>query len=64
MGVYRNRAGHYCEQWDEQHGFTGDHTFIPTPICEVDIKIDDELCGLLANAQRLLGLLEGSCRYI
>ena len=40
------------------------YTFEPTPICKIEIKPDEELLCLLANTQREIGLLEGSCRYI
>jgi Fic family protein len=62
--MFFERAGHYIRQWDESVSIHDYHTFIPTPICDIDIKPDDELIALLSGAQKLLGLLEGSCRHI
>jgi Fic family protein len=64
INVFYDRAGHYTKYWDEAFSTHDFYTFNPTPVCEINIKTDDELCGLLSNAQRLLGLLEGTSRYI
>jgi len=62
--MFSNRAGSHIRCQDETFSKYDYYTFSPTPICEISIKFDDELCSLLSNAQRLLGLLEGSCRHI
>jgi len=59
-----DRAGFHTRRRNESFSKHDYYTFSPTPICEINIKMDDELCSLLSNAHRLLGLLEGSCRHI
>lgn len=59
-----NRAGFYIKSQDKTFSIHDYYTFSPTPICDISIILDDELCSLLSNAQRMLGLLEGSCRHI
>jgi len=62
--MFFDRAGFHTKCRDKSFSKYDYYTFSPTPVCEVSIKLDDELNNLLSNAQRLLGLLEGSCRYI
>ena len=41
------------------------YAFLPRLLCEgININIDQELCGLLSNAHRLLGILEGMSLYL
>jgi len=62
--MFYNRAGSHSHHIADDFSREYD-TFNPTPLCEIDfIETDDELLGLLSNAQRLIGLLEGSSRHI
>lgn len=57
------RAGHHVINFGD--GFANYYyTFVPTPVCDIDIRPDEELLELPSKAQRQIGLLEGSCRYI
>ena len=59
------RAGRHTINYKTRYGFKSSYyTFVPTPICDIDIKPDEELLELLANAHRHIGLLDGACQYV
>ena len=60
-----DRAGYHTINYKKQYDCrTSYNTFVPTPLCDVELPPDEELYELLANAHRQIGLLEGMCRYI
>lgn len=62
--MFFDRAGFHTKRRDKSFSKYDYYTFSPTPVCEINVKLDDELCNLLSNAQRLLGIFEGTCRHI
>ena len=63
--MFSKRAGHNSLTVDyniSDHSF---YTFCPAPLCDMgNLKTDDDMVSLLAEAQRQLGLLEGSYKHI
>ena len=60
-----NKAGEYELNVEEANNKFEYYTFLPKLLCDgLDITMDQELCGLLANAHRLLGMLEGIALYV
>ena len=62
--MFSERAGTYSLSFSDD--FKGSYyTFTPHSLCrDITLVNDDELISALANAHRLIGLLEGLCRYI
>ncbi len=60
-----NKAGEYELNVEEANNRFDYYTFLPKLLCDGHvITVDQELSGLLANAHRLLGMIEGIALYV